>query len=566
MLNRIKAFLLAAVLLMAGSLRAEDPPSSALRQFINFKDSKGLYDYYKPEWNPEESAQIANNLDYSINGTLRPRRAIVGISQLSNIGQSGDLTGPRDNGFWIYKSTNNLGYFIARIEDEFGYQNIETLTTNPVGQGSTRFVQRFRRGLMDALQDGNTFYVVSESTPIISISESASTGTLKMNYITGSPSGAILKQHLDTFLVAGSTIIGNEDTVFFSSPNYILTWPAVNFFEIFARANEYISCIGDPIYGNVPLYTNQTVRLITGTEYPSQISAGNIVVRLIYDGIGCASQKSVKNLNNVQYFFSSGQGGKIPGIYAFNGVSVKEKTKPIRRFFRDVVQNSTATRAQAYVYQNQYCLNVATNGFDRLNTVICIDEMDRIWMYRPFTASMMADYNGVYYFHSWSDAMFPGDVAGGLHNFDVMRYDQNDGYDTLTANDPKPSLPISWRYKTKDFTMGKDQEQNANRTKWPDRLYIKTEVSSYTVRNSSISFVVQANYDFGKSSTQWLIDLSTIYTSGNIVTVSSGSNALINKLFFPKGAEFTTINFEVSGSTKVVVDYLDFYALPQSLR
>lgn len=556
-MRKIFAFLFLAISCAASF--AADPPAGTLRKLIKFKESVGNFDFFQSDEIPEMAAQSLKNVDYQINGSLRRRRGVENfVSVTSPFVQIGG--GAVNDSFWIYKTTTNHSYFISRISGAIGHS-----AGFDIGYFDQNILQPFVTGQVDAIQADGNFYVVSEVTPIVKLTEVQPLTPLNMSYISKSPAGRIIKSHLDRFLVTGSTRAGEENIVYYSSANFIGTWPEDNFFEVFAQSGERITCLGDPIFGNLPLYTNRTTRLITGSDYPdpedsTSGSEGNINVRLVYDGIGCSSPRSVKNVRNKQYFFSSGQDGQFPGIYEFNGVSVKEKTKPIRNFFKNSVQNSTATLAVGYVYGDQYCLNVATNGCERPAVVVCVDETDRIWKYDPLRVGMLADLNGVAYAAMDIDQRTQTPCNGRSSNYHIGQYDKSDEFEKFgDGTSPNLYYPISWSYKTKDFSMSDQGGDNSARQKFPDRAYIKTSVSTMTPTYMN----VQANYDYGTSSTNWRIDVSTIYKTGNILTVMKSSSAVVNKLLFDSGVrnlDFIFINFEISSSSNILVDSLDFYA------
>lgn len=574
-----KSFILFLGILAGGLARAADPPQGSLRLFIPFTKSGGLFKYLKSDQMPDNNARSVNNLDYSIDGLMRSRHTIKAVFDLTfsqtpsaNINESivdgtlKNIKQPQNDYFIIYHATTGFNYFVSKVEDQIDIIENENALEIPIQiQLST--------GSIDAIETNGDLFIVNEVSPIIKITEISQSYVdpnlvlvnLKKSYIPGSPSGNILKTHLDRYLVAGSTVGGQQNTLIYSSGTTfdgadIYSWPPENTIELFAQSNERITCIGDAVFGNVPIYTNFTSRLLTGSDYGDDITPGNINVRMINGNVGCSSQKSVKNLRNKQYFYFSGEGGQWPGIYEFNGVGVKEKTAPIRSFFRDEVQNSTATLHTAYTYKDKYCLNVATNSFDRLNTVVCVDETDRIWMYRPFIPSMMDTLNGASYFVSYFALMDKNKIGASGDTgarYSIYRYDVDDLLDII-RNVP---IPISWTYKTKDFPIG---DENMSRQKVPERVYFKTESTTY-----SCIVQVQANFDFGKSSMTWLVDPSTFYSKGSIITVSSATGNVLNRLYFPTGKsnlDFNNINFEVSGSSKVQIDYIDAYFGTQALK
>lgn len=554
--------LLSMVLSLAPTLFAEDSPAGIQRFVVSFKDSVGLFDYFKSDDIPDKAAQVATNIDWSIDGALHSRRGIDNVyyfnalNDISNIVGNGQaVQGARNDSFWVYRSTTDRLYLIARFES---FLQAITPPEGTYAQDLTA-TKPFKTGQADALKTEGNFYIVSESSPITKITEvdpTSPSNKLQVSFIQNSPSGKAIKPHLDRFLVIGSTLSGYENTVLYSSPSNINSWPAFNTIEIFAKTGEYITCIGDPLFGNVPLYTNQTVRLITGSQYPDEESPGNISIRQIYDGIGCASQRSIKNLRNKQYFYSRGQGGNVPGIYEFNGVSIKEKTKPYRRWFANVVQNSTATLPTAFVYQDKYCLAVASNGVDRLGPIVCVDDTEKIYRIDGINVAMADEDKGTLWF--LNDARSYINTGENI-NYKANIWDSNNFMDHLKIGNTSASRnpTIDWRYKTKDFGFN----ERGLRRNMPERIYIQADKSTSSIIN------LVATYDFGRATDYWRIDLSTIYSQGNtlnssILTVENGSGSVINKLLPATGVvdkNFTHVNFEVFGSSAVSIDYLDFY-------
>lgn len=544
-----------ALFAMVFSVQAEDPPANALHLFLNFNQSKGLMDYYSSDNIPDEYAREMNNVDWSLNGGLHSRRGI----QWYYTPSPAQETNMSIQYFWVHTSTTNNKYFFNRLHGDFYSGWFRSL---PFPDDLSPIPSHGWDCRIDYLNSNGLAFFVSETTGMYKVFEKVP-GTLIFQIVPQGPRGYIAKTHLDRMVVAGSTNPSDAMTVFFSSANDYEQWPAENFVDLNSESGqEKITCIGDQIFGNLPIYTNKTTRLVTGTEYPDadNDSPGNITVKTISNTIGCADQRAVKTLRNKQYFYSDGQGGNYPGIYEFNGVTVKEKTIPYRRFFKDfVVNSSTAPGASpiAFTWKDSYCVLVATiNGAltgsgDILGFVpttdaqICIDENDRI----TFSGASRVggfDIDG-------STGYFINNLLRGGGNHGVYVYDVAGS--TLDLRQDLVQLPISWKYKTKDFGM---TNQNNVRAKVPERLYIKHS------KNPGI-MTVRANYDFGTSSTTWTIDTSSFYKTGDKLTVMTSSDNIINRLRFPSSTRFRYVNFELFGASQAAVDFLDFFATPESL-
>jgi len=552
-LNLFRFKLLFAFCVSVTVLFAENPPRDALRLIVNFKDSAGAFDYFKSDDIPENAAQSVNNVDMTINGGLRRRKRYIDDGRIQFAG----LTNTGKNAsFTTFLSTTGRSYYFAHVDNVLRFEYILDRTQNP-GQVNNTFL-----GPISFIESDGSLYIASESTFIARFNERNGNAIDGPHYVLNSPKGSIIKSHIGHYLIARPTTTELNNTVYFSSYNMITTWPAVNFFEIFAKSGEYITCMGDAIFGNVPLYTNQTVRLITGSQYPDEETEGNVNIRLIYDGLGCASQPSVKSIRNKQYFYSFGQSDEVPGIYEFNGVSVKEKTKPIRNFFLNEVSNSTATLPAAYIDRDRYCLSVATKTAIRLSVSVCVDETDRIWINRPSSVLMQATYKDEPFFLSYSPTISTMPTTAAEKPYSVSHFGGDEEAGDFVIGTVEQ--PINWSYQTKDFSMSSENNENSSLPKKPERIYLKTDSST-----NSRTLEVTANYDFGKSSTVWYVDVSQYYTNGDIITISSSTEHMLNRLKFPTGREnieFNYINFKVASSSPIDVDRLELYARPLTRR
>lgn len=542
---------------------ADAPPASAIRQYINFKDSVGLVDYYKSDEIPDNGAVTVNGLDWTLDGTMKTRLAYSLVAPAISVLAS--IVPPYlPRYFWVYTSTTGTNYFVAKIDEQL--RAINSFTSDvQLGQ--------IQRAKLDHIVSGGILYVVNETSPILKIVETNPLNvlTLKMTLLNKSPAGNIIKPHLDRLIVAGSTRASEEMTVYFSSADDFDTWSPENFFEVNSITNgERITCMGDSIFGNLPLFTNKTTRLITGTEYPSVVDAvnapdiaGNITVKNISENIGCVNQETVKTVKGKTVFFSAGQNQTTPGIYEFNGVTVKERTKQYRRWFNNSVLISTDILPTAFVYQDNYCVNLASVNAIYADQLFCIDADDRLTK-RIIVSNALAGNNIIPPTIGMMD--FIGSQGYFLNGFNVRPQSTNPGEnaliykyndsgttrDSITSNAAK--INIEWDYKTKDFDM-----KDKNRVKTPERAYFKHATSS-----ASRVVDVIATYDFGPASTTWRIDTSsfTNYTDGPVRTILKTQVDAIQRLAFPAGIKFNFINFEVRGSTPVSLSYIDFYANP----
>lgn len=565
MLRRL-AFRFFSFLIFPAILGAAEP--APLRQYVDFKDSVGNFDYFKSDEIPDTASQSQDNIDFSIDSRLRPRRGRVEFTHLDP-GSFG-TSAQSQRYFWAFTSTNGVNYGII------GLTSLQHISI-PASFGLTglTFVDFSRPFMqMDFTNANGVGYVVSEDSRVVKVTEGAPNTPLRATSLPGSPAGSIIKPHLDRMLISGCTIPDTQMTVYFSSSSDFDKYPADNFFDVDAVAsNEKITCIGDSIFGNAPLFTNKTTRLITGTEYPSTEEAidlpGNISIKLISPSIGCVSQRTVKTAKGKTMFFSGGQNGTIPGIYEFNGVSVKERTKQYRRFFRDTVVVSTYPPPTAFVYKDTYCLQVATKDASGLSspfasTLVCLDENDKLLFQSDSNIGAFDLFGDRGYFFTARQTVTPNPASSNGKWHLIFSYDTaGTTQDSVLGSDgTTPTFyPIPWNYKTKDFNMGSN---NVNRLKTPERLYVKHSVSP-----STGIFTVTAIYDFGKSSTSWTINASTRtppYLTGSITTVMNTSIDRIEKLTFPGSPMFNFINFEISGSSDVAINYLDFYANPSIYR
>ena len=97
-----------------------------------------------------------------------------------------------------------------------------------------------------------------------------------------------------------------------------------------------------------------------------------------------------------------------------------------------------------------------------------------------------------------------------------------------------------------------------NLPKQPERIYL-----SY--QHYPTTFNVTAWMDYSQSSVSWVINGTTTYTAGSIMTVSASSSTRISRLRFPPGNKFNHISFQIYGDTYASINDLTMYATPTPL-
>lgn len=538
---RTKKYALLLALFFVPFLRAEDPPQNSINLKIDFSKTTGLNDFLTSDKINDTDAQVVRNIDYIKNGNMTPRNGFIEYTNtaFAQSNYHGNFLG-------VFVSTNSNKYLISNIEQKLSY--FVTTTPGPDANitGPTGQTQTFKYPI-DGLNWNGYFYIISQDTVALKIGEITGTG-VSFVYSTSVPQGQYAQSHIDRMLVAGST--NTPLRLFYSYPDDADDFPPINYLDI-TGVKEYdiITGLGPTLLGNLPIYTNNTTRLLTGTEFPNYDTGGNVGVRVVSDNIGCIHHRTIKNVNNRQYFYSKGSNQTNPGIYRFNGISVQEVTKGARNLFL-TLNTSTFPIPNAYVYKDTYCLNLASANGIVNNYQVCVDDKDRISFYQlglnPGTP--FAD-NAVDMVRVIDNSVYA--VTGQPYQSDLRRKIYK-----LSSSAEDYGSRIYWRYKTKDFDMG-----NESRPKVAQRAYVSS------AWNSS-SFTVLANMDFGNSTYSWTIISSTTYKQPDIQTVLFSSGNVINRLTFPSGKQrFNYINFDFTGSNyNSSIDYLDFYATPEPLR
>ena len=543
-LIRTKLLILCALLGGCSPAYAADPPANSVNLKLDFSKSKGLFDYVGTDNIPNDTFQNLKNIDFRRFGNLSSRLGHLHIGSFNT--PNGTYHGK--NFLSVFVSTTGFKYFISVINRRPEYTRADSpgFPGNPFDPlaGVPNFNAPF-----DGINWNGTFYFtgVTDSTGNKVIETAAGT-TLQMFEVAAIPNGAFMQAHLDVLLVAGSTI--SPLRLFYSEADAPEIFPAANTLDLTGiKEADEITGLGPTLLGNLPIYTKNTTRNLSGTVFPSTGTGGNINIRVVSDNIGAVHHRTIKNRNNRQLFYSKGPGQTQPGIYSFNGISIEERTKAIQNFFKNNVGNydidSSSSCPNAYVYNDKYCLNVSSkNGLHNYYT-ICIDENDVPEIYEASMENggvnaldMVTVYEGNIYGIAGTDSPNPGT---GNRVYKLFNTTVDDGN------------PIRWASKTKDYDMG-----DKSRTKTANRAYIVHQTTNTT-------FTLRANYDFGRSSSVWTINSTSSYKTSNIETLTISSSSYLTKLTFPQ-TKFNWINFESSGTGFTAIDSIDFYAQPEPLR
>lgn len=514
-------------------LYSADPPQGSLRLTIEFMKSKGLLDYYDSASIPDDTAQIVQNLEFIQN--MKPRKGLKNETS-DSIGAAGTHYGHYVE---IFISTTNKKYAIYNRGGQIFNQDIAT--TDPgwiTGLSPTSEI--------DGISWNGNFYITGGMVPG-KLYETLTTSSLSVLNVPSIPQGKYFQSHLNRLLLANTT--DSAMIIHYSQEDEPENFPATNTIELISlNSGDKITGMGQDLFGNLPVYTNNTSRIIYGTEYPDSGVGGNIKTRIIATDIGCIHHRTIKTMNGKQYFYSVGPNGTIPGIYVNNGISVKEVTKGQREFFK-TLNISTTPIPNAYIYKDSYCLNVATKNGNVNNTFFCIDDNNRVrhgkWALgakEPIGIDMVAVYQNIT--RAINGNPF---IVGGFHS-SMWSIDAN------VSKDDNNGYLIDWKYKTKDFDMGEKAKQ---KTAWGGILHYLYYPST---------FAVSAIYDMGRSTKTWIVNSTTNYqnTSQGLYTLKISSHHVATKLVFPEGIDkkFNYIGFEFFGSTYTALDQFDFYSYP----
>lgn len=579
----LRKIFIALSILSVGYVVAEELPPNSVKQTIDFRASKGVFTYYNGKDIPDEYAQEILNVDLTRNGgSLSPRG---GWNNIANLADHGDSYSP--GALFIFVSSTSHKYLVAKQSDIWRYVDLLTESPHSFSLNATNFAA-------DGISANSNFYLLMQDSNMVKVGESSAVnGTLWNLTVSTTVRGQMFGRHLDRYLVAGDSAA--VLTVYFSDPDNIEAFPALNTFEITGvKGYDYITGLGEPLLGSLPIYTRNSTRILQGTVFPDRETAGNVVVRVVSDNIGCLSHKSIKNLkNNKQYFLSGGQDGQFPGIYAFNGITVSEKTKGQRSLFKNAIAFATSTprdqdtrtvTPSAFIYRDKYCTSFTTSNpfpsgiynstvVNVSKLMVCVDENDIVEVYQHgdlVTFNTGANLEELGYFHfddgdsiDGKTYAIGGDNGGELSKNARDRIFQLDSgdMDNISESGANP-FSVNWKYKSKDFAMGDE-----GRPKSPNRAYLSYQFWPTT-------FTIKANYDFGTSSSTWIINSTTNYRvggtgffdNGSIRTVAYSSTTVTSKLVFPQSKKFKFVNFEIFGTTYSSIYNIDFYATKEPLE
>lgn len=552
--------LVLGLLSITPSAFAEDPAPGSLVLQIDFLKSVGLFDYASTDNGPDGSFQTLKNIDFKREVNAGPRKGnpLIHTFNVPNGSYHGW------NFLTLFVSTTNHRYFLNVVNRRPEYIDDDFALTPGQVFGPDPTVLNLNSGFDITNWNGVAYLtgigLVNGGRKIYETDPNSST-PLSISSVVAMPNGSFMQPHLDRLLISGNTSFPLR--VFYSEADQPELWPAVNYFDITGiREADMVVGIGSTLLGSLPLYTKNTTRVVTGTVFPSTGTGGNINVREVSSNIGAVHHRTIKNIRNLQYFYSMGPNQTVPGIYTFNGISIQERTKAIRSFFKTNVinydirqsingQTSTAT-PNSYVYNDKYCLNFSSpSGLYNFFTV-CIDESDIPEIFEGGSAAngtgkvaldMVTVNEGVAYGISGNPA-----ISNTLFQLDK---DDADG----------SGHAIPWNWKTKDYSAMQSADKVSS------KLTPKLATRAYIIHATTpTTFILRANYDFGKSSTTWMINSTTSYKNERIETVSKTSASVVNKLLFPRESRFNWINFESSGTTPTFIDSLTLIATPEPLR
>jgi len=533
---------------------AEDPPAGSQRLFVDFSKSRGFANYTHTEGLQETEAQLVENVE------LYDRRDLANRAGTRIMYNEVDSYEAIQGDFIkiMYSTTSGVDdKALAIVKHETG---IYAYLVNPRYSAFERINPSFGGTVFLSVQNGaktepiivkNKMYIVNDSSVSIYVESSYNNSYCNVLFTTAVPSGKYPQVHLDRFIVAGDTKAVNR--VYYSLDDNPTNFHPLDFFDLTLKSNDKgIMGIGEPFLGMLPIYTEKSVRVMVGNMFPTAGSGGNLTERIIADNIGCVHHRTIKNRKDGQYFLSRGLNETNPGIYKFNGVTVQEMTIPVRNYFKESVSYSSTVIPSAFIYDDKYCVSLATPSGRYISQMVCLDELNRPTIYNG--TGIYSDYWDVYRSTPFGVHSGPGDVNM------VKALDKNIVTDVPIIAGVVSTAVV--KYQTKDFDFG---ENNRVRKKTISRAYFDFNKNPGNVN-------VIANFDFGKSSCSWNVDMRTDYSSANIKTVSLSSDTIIDKLIFPYPSpsnpnlnKFNFVNFLITSTNAVHINSLDVYATVEPL-
>lgn len=551
-----------------------EPPQGSIPLRLQFSNSKGYMDHVPGDQIPDDGATVLEGADFSKNGNLTTRNGIFPIYGFNNPGDS-----YVNNNLALYVSSHSgERYLLARVQQK--YMSVAYKNGN-VPPGTEQTYNYTYLGENDVVTFNGSAYIVSDETVTRRLTEVKGSTSPTVNnaiqevLITSSVLGSCAETYTDRMLVS----CGERGRKYVNSLRLHYSAPGnpnniVGYYDLDpVRENARITAIGPTLLGNKPIYTDKSTYLMSGTVLASLTGPGNATFRVIREDIGCIHHRTVKNRGNEQFFYSRGPGGTEPGIYAFNGVTIRNATKQARNWFRYLAETGVSTNTTAipnsYVWKDSYCLNVATRGGVYNNWAVCIDEQNRVSIeQRPPVVSVQGsfrrnNFDGVVNVDGNALAMAGDDNKNPTNSayartiFDLAA----SSWSNIEANSSL-SVPLGFRYRTKDFSFQNPGGDSIAREKSMAAAFISYE-------NRSGTFTVNAVFDMGKSSITWFINSTTTYGQGassSLLSMSTSAEHMVTRLMVSPNTKFRTCAFEIRGSSYVSIQDLEAYAVPVALK
>lgn len=286
-------------------------PAKAVDPLYNADFTGGLNTYNSPILiQPNQSPDLQNVLaDKS--GSLDRRQGYV----LSNTTVLGD--GAHDvNGLFYFQTSGGTNYCLAFVGSTgtFSTDGCQTFTTfvSTLTAGNDVNCDAFNDKAFCVNNQYNFYFTGAANTVPLTSAQA------NLQYI---------RVFNNQCFASGAT--GNLSRLYYSNINDCTTWnTATQFIDIAPNNGDQITAIGYPLYGGLPIYKKYS------TWYLTQVGSGNngpvFQVVNISPNTGAKNQRSVQNFFQEQLFDSVGPYGGQPGIYAFDGVKVYEKSKNVR--------------------------------------------------------------------------------------------------------------------------------------------------------------------------------------------------------------------------------------------
>lgn len=412
-------------------------------------------------------ATVCNNVDLSLD-TVRRRNGWT-ASHAGTLASGADVTGLFDTtDFGLLAVAGNSLYAIA---GGVATLKTSTLVTAPTLPLSCTFVEA-NGAVYIAVSDAAavTYPVVkyNGTTAVASVSPGATGVTYYGNalWILGDTN------HLPRLSWSGTTGISGVDV-----------WPATNFLDFRPGDGDLLRGFG-VINNTLIVLKERSVWRVTGQQPDdAAISSGTMLVTNMDQQSGCTGPYTVSSKDNVIIWMNQ------RGLFAYDGVSVKEITQAVRPWFTQLDQTALVFARGAWINWHQYML-VAKKQNGTTGVLVVTFNPNSITEYTVSSASgrlLMAT------------PQLPGGVVNKVGNDVYFGFAGGVVGLHSSASHTDNGTVIDWRYTTGPLEMGPVTDTKFTRFGWfrsvPDTDNFTAQLQDQFSTSLGVTAVVTPTHD-----------------------------------------------------------------------